>query len=63
MHERRLNILLIVTDEERYSLPQPRGFALPARERLAERGDSFENYYVASATWKGDAAPSAVIAG
>jgi len=47
--ERRPNILLIVTDEERYSLPRPHGFVLPARERLAERGVSFENYYVASA--------------
>jgi arylsulfatase A-like enzyme len=45
----RPNILLIVTDEERQRIPQPAGFTLPARERLAERGVSFDNYYVASA--------------
>lgn len=43
------NILLITSDEERYALPQPDGFALPARERLHERGVSFDRYYVASA--------------
>ncbi|HET9648765.1 MAG TPA: sulfatase-like hydrolase/transferase [Microlunatus sp.] len=43
------NILLITSDEERYSLPQPDGFALPARERLQERGVTFDSYYVASA--------------
>jgi len=46
---RRPNILLITSDEERYALPQPEGFALPARERLQERGVSFDRYYVASA--------------
>jgi arylsulfatase len=46
---RRPNILLIVTDEERYALPRPDGFALPARERLQARGVTFDNYYVASA--------------
>ena len=45
----RPNVLLIVTDEERYRIPRPTGFSLPARERLAERGVSFDNYYVASA--------------
>jgi hypothetical protein len=30
----RPNILLITSDEERYTLPQPDGFVLPARERL-----------------------------
>jgi len=43
------NILLITSDEERYSLPQPDGFVLPARERLQERGVTFDSYYVASA--------------
>lgn len=42
------NILMIVTDEERQNLPRPQGFALPARERLAASGVSFENYYGAS---------------
>lgn len=45
----RPNILLIVTDEERYHLPRAAGFALPAHERLAARGVSFSNYYAASA--------------
>jgi arylsulfatase len=46
---RRPNILLIVTDEERVSLPRPPGFCLPARERIAARGTTFERYYTASA--------------
>lgn len=43
------NILFITTDEERYALPHPPGFVLPARERLQERGVTFDRYYVASA--------------
>ncbi|MFJ3723831.1 sulfatase-like hydrolase/transferase [Streptomyces sp. NPDC090045] len=46
---RRPNILMIVTDEERAVLPRPQGFSLPARERIAERGTTFERYYTASA--------------
>ncbi|MFN8169764.1 MAG: sulfatase-like hydrolase/transferase [Candidatus Nanopelagicales bacterium] len=46
---RRPNILMIVTDEERFRLPRPAGFELPARERLMGRGTSFDRYYVASA--------------
>ncbi|MCD2197792.1 sulfatase-like hydrolase/transferase [Actinomycetospora endophytica] len=45
----RPNILLITTDEERYRLPRADGFALSARERLAENGTTFDHYYVASA--------------
>ncbi|HUO48212.1 MAG TPA: sulfatase-like hydrolase/transferase [Acidimicrobiales bacterium] len=45
----RPNILLIVTDEERCGIPRPDGFSMPARERLAEQGVAFDNYYVASA--------------
>jgi arylsulfatase len=45
----RPNILLITTDEERANLPRPPGYALPARERVAERGVCFDNYYTASA--------------
>ncbi|MEU8511051.1 sulfatase-like hydrolase/transferase [Kitasatospora sp. NPDC048722] len=45
----RPNILLIVTDEERVSLPRPEGFSLPARERVAARGTTFDRYYAASA--------------
>src|SRR5512133_2285023 len=43
------NILLITSDEERYALPQLDRFVLPARDRLQERGVSFDRYYVASA--------------
>lgn len=46
---RRPNVLLITTDEERYRLPRPAGFTLPAQDRLAEQGTSFGHYYVASA--------------
>jgi hypothetical protein len=42
------NILLITTDEERANLPRPPGYCLPARERVAERGVRFANYYTAS---------------
>ena len=47
--DRGPNILLITTDEERFEIPHLAGFALPARERLAAEGTSFERYYVASA--------------
>lgn len=43
------NILLIVTDEERFTLPRPDGFELPGRDRIRRRGTSFSRYYVASA--------------
>jgi arylsulfatase len=43
-----LNILLITTDEERYRIPRPPGFSLPARERVAESGTTFERYYAGS---------------
>jgi arylsulfatase len=45
----RPNILLIVTDEERLRLPRAQGYSLPARERIAARGTTFERYYTASA--------------
>ena len=45
---RQPNILFIVTDEERFSLPRPDGFTLPARERIAEGGVTFERYYAAN---------------
>ena len=45
---RRPNILLIVTDEERFTLPRPAGFSLPGRERIAAEGVTFERYYAAS---------------
>jgi arylsulfatase A-like enzyme len=43
-----LNVLLIVTDEERYALPRPDGYSLPARERLATHGVTFTNNYAAA---------------
>lgn len=45
---RRPNILMITTDEERAAVPRPPGYHLPARERLAERGTTFDRYYAAS---------------
>lgn len=45
----RPNILLITTDEERYDLPAPGDFELPARERMLNTGVSFNRYYVNSA--------------
>ena len=47
---RRYNILLIVTDQERYLRPgeQPSGYRLPGHEKLAARGVVFENHQIAS---------------
>jgi arylsulfatase A-like enzyme len=44
------NILMIVTDQERYFNPGdlPAGYRLPGRERLAERGVVFENHQIGS---------------
>jgi arylsulfatase len=47
--DRRPNILLITTDEERHAIPRPEGYALPARDRLAESGVTFERFYGGSA--------------
>jgi arylsulfatase len=44
----RPNILLITTDEERFHLPHPPGYSLPARERVAASGTTFERFYAAS---------------
>jgi arylsulfatase len=48
MAPRRPNVLLITTDEERARIPRPPGYSLPARERLAAAGVTFDNYYAAS---------------
>ncbi len=47
---RRYNILMIVTDQERYLRPgeQPNGYRLPGQEKLAARGVVFENHQIAS---------------
>src|SRR5262249_41437452 len=44
------NILLILTDQERYLRPGelPAGFKLPAHERLVSRGTVFENHRINS---------------
>ncbi|MEH6586367.1 MAG: sulfatase-like hydrolase/transferase [Halioglobus sp.] len=44
------NIMMIVTDQERYLTGQdlPEGFELPGRERLAQRGVVFENHQIGS---------------
>jgi arylsulfatase len=39
---------LITTDEERFRIPRPKGFSLPARNRVAESGITFERFYAAS---------------
>jgi arylsulfatase len=46
----RYNILMIVTDQERYMPPaqMPSGYQLPGHEKLASRGVVFENHQVAS---------------
>jgi arylsulfatase len=46
----RYNILMIVTDQERYLRPneRPNGYELPGQERLASRGVVFENHHIAS---------------
>jgi arylsulfatase A-like enzyme len=43
------NILLILSEEEHYRLLSAQGYELPARRRLAERGVTFRNHYVAAA--------------
>jgi arylsulfatase len=47
---RRYNILMIVTDQERYLSPaeQPSGYRLPGQEKLAAGGVVFENHQIAS---------------
>ncbi len=44
------NILMIVTDQERYMSPDalPSGYRLPGHEKLASRGIVFENHQIAS---------------
>jgi arylsulfatase len=43
------NILFIISDQEQYKLLTAAGYNLPARHRLAERGITFRNHYIASA--------------
>src|SRR5215475_12034207 len=46
--DRAPNILLITTDEERFDVPRPDGFSLPARARIADSDTTFARYYAAS---------------
>ena len=48
--DRRYNVLMIVSDQERYFPPEslPAGFRLPGHEKLASRGVVFENHQIAS---------------
>jgi arylsulfatase A-like enzyme len=45
-----LNILMIVTDQERYLRPNelPSGYRLPGHEKLMSRGVTFDNHQIAS---------------
>lgn len=43
--ERRLNIMLVVTDQERSRADLPAGLVLPAHDWLAEHGTSFSHYH------------------
>ena len=42
------NILFIFTDQERYFRELPKGFQLPAHERLKKEGMTFHNHYVSA---------------
>src|ERR1700678_3352683 len=44
-----LNVILVLRDQTRYDLPVAAGYDMPALERLAQRGFTFHNHYVASA--------------
>ncbi len=46
---RPLNVILVLRDQTRYDLPAAAGYSMPALERLAQRGFTFRNHYVASA--------------
>ena len=46
---RPLNVILVLRDQTRYDLPAAAGYNMPALERLAQRGFTFHNHYVASA--------------
>ena len=46
---RPLNVILILRDQTRYDLPAAAGYSMPSLERLAQRGFTFHNHYVASA--------------
>ncbi|HRI04253.1 MAG TPA: sulfatase-like hydrolase/transferase [Pyrinomonadaceae bacterium] len=43
--DKKLNILFIFTDQERYFRNWPVGFSLPGRERIQKTGTTFHNHY------------------
>jgi arylsulfatase len=43
------NIVLVLSDQEQYRLLPASGYELPARARIAQRGVTFRNHYVAAA--------------
>ena len=45
----RRNVLFITCDQRMFRSLQAEGFKQPALERLADRGVTFENHYIASA--------------
>jgi len=49
------NILLFLTDQERYFRPGelPKDYRLPARERLAKKGVVFENHRIQAMRGRG----------
>lgn len=45
----RYNVLFIICDQESFSLLASDEYKLPAREKLSEKGVTFENHYIGSA--------------
>jgi hypothetical protein len=43
------NILLIICDQEEFELLSADNYTLPGREKLHNKGTTFENHYIASA--------------
>ena len=48
MGKKHPNILLVLTDQERYQNDWPRGYELPGRRWLKERGVTFRNHHINS---------------
>src|SRR4029453_9870790 len=47
-HSGPLNVILVIRDQTRFDLPAAAGYTTPALDRLAQRGTTFRNHYVAS---------------
>ena len=48
-HQGPYNIILIIRDQESYSLLAPKEYTLPAMDSLRQRGITFQNHYIAAA--------------